>query len=708
MRIAMTLPHRRKASLAGRIRAALGLGLLSGCGILIPADPSPFVPAAALTGSAAMAVYEAQLDSRIAFYDAGRLRHIASLPEDWPGPLPDWIAPRLSEIDARAEGLDGGRIAPAPGLTPGSETWPGRWREAQAFLYLGDTVPAATGPFRLPDQNAVSTLVHFRSLASGDAAISATCDGDVHLQRSGSDGYWPADTAFSFSVAAGERDATALRLPPLVTACALTVRVGSDAPFAIDLRREADVDPALAAMDSRFDICAQPPERTSDPLAAAFFAGRWLSQTCAMPPSDLRLLPDSRGGFNAKIEALTGMRLPDSAFDAGDPNVPLDFTNAPRLDLIYLSYLDLKADFSGAIISRALRYHAARGTVIRILVSEVLELDKDRALYEGLAAAFPNVQLQLFSWEPPQFAPAAQRFAALHRVHHIKLFATLSPDPGRSRAILGGRNIHDGFLFSEALDLSAFPELQDYGEPGELSLAYFSTYHDFEVEIRDDAAVRTLAAHMSTFWHRDFGTTVFRPFSIGTPAPGPAAQTGMRHFMSVPYLDGGALERYWVELIDSARESIEIVTPYLNPTPAIEAALNRALARGIEVTIVARVELFGDLGGRLMTEMNMLFVEDYADRLTLYEYDPPDVVLHAKMLLIDGRLSIVSSVNLNRRSFLHDTENGLAVLDPGFYRRLRAVVQGYIDQAVRLGPEDIDIRPATRRLFNSDRVRDLF
>lgn len=691
-----------------RFVAAICLSALPGCGILIPADPSPFLPVAGLTGSPAIAAYEAQLDARIASYDARRLRYMAALPDGWPGPLPDWIAPRLTAIDARAEDMDGGHIAPATGLEPGSETWPGRWREAQAFLYLDDSAPAATGPFRLPDQNALSTLVHFRSLAGSDATVTATCDGDVRLYRPGRDGNRPADTAFAFTIAAGERDETALRLPPSATSCALTVEVGTAAPFRIDLIRETDVDPGVAALDSRFDICAEPSDRTSDPLAAAFFAGRWLSQSCAMPASDLRLLPDSRDGFNAKVEALTGMRLPDGAFDEGDPNVALDFTNAPRLDLIYLSYLDLKADFSGSIITRALRHHAERGTLIRILVTEVLELDKDRALYEGLAAEFPNVQLQLFAWEPPRFAPAAQHFAALHRVHHIKLFATLSPDPGRSRAILGGRNIHDGFLFSEALDLSGFPELQNYGEPGELSLAYFSTYHDFEVEIRDTAAVRTLAAHLSTFWHRDFGTTVFRPFSIGTTATGAVPQTGMRHFVSVPYLDGGALERYWVEMIDSARTSIEIVTPYLNPTPAIEAALNRALARGVEVTIVARIRLYGDLGGRLMTEMNMLFVEEYADRLTLYEYDPPDVVLHTKMLLIDRRLSIMSSVNLNRRSFLHDTENGLAVLDPAFYARLRQVVDGYIDQAVRLTPDGTDIRPATRRLFDSDRVRDLF
>src|SRR5699024_868158 len=128
---------------------------------------------------------------------------------------------------------------------------------------------------------------------------------------------------------------------------------------------------------------------------------------------------------------------------------------------------------------------------------------------------------------------------------------------------------------------------------------------------------------------------VTRPFSVGTTGPGSATVplTGARHFISVPYLDHHALEHYWVDLIESAQHTIQIATPYLNPTPPIEAALERALARGVDVIIVARVALYGDLGGRLMTEMNTLFVERYAERMTMYEYDLPDIVLHSKLLL---------------------------------------------------------------------------
>ncbi len=682
----------------------------AGCALVDPPAPSAFAPAAELTGSPEIAAYESRFAALIGGFDVQRLRALAGLPDDWSGPHPEWLTPVLDPITARAAALDTPRIPPVPGLRPGAHDWPGRWRQAVTVLILTDG-PAVRGvPFRIPDQNELERVVSFRSIAEGDARITARCDGPTRLATAQAEGPRPATGPVAFTVPAGERDVTRLILPPQTETCRLTIRYPGQEARVLELVGESAADPAIAALDRRFDVCLQPDESRLDPLESAFFAERWMSQTCVADPGAPILLPDSRDGYNAKLEALTGMRLTDADFDTGNPDVPLDFSNAPRLDAIWMSYLDLKADFSGAIMERALRWHAERGVLIRILVSEVLEQPLDLAMWEGLAAQFPNVQLQLFAWRPPLHASQRNHLDTWHRVNHVKLFVTLAYDPTRSRAILGGRNIHDGFLFERSLDLSEWPELQQYGEPGELSLDYFSTYHDFEVEITAPDMVRTLAAHLASFWHRDEVTSLMRPFSVGTTGPGSAqvALTGARHFISVPYFDGAALEHYWVDLIDGAEHSIEIVTPYLNPTPAIEAALNRAQARGVGITIVARVALYGDLGGRLMTEMNALFVESYAERLILYEYDRPDVVLHSKILLIDGRLSVVSSVNLNRRSFLHDTENGLAVLDPGFYHRMRAVVDSYIAESYRLRPDSYPVRPAVRRLFESEWVRDLF
>src|SRR5690606_18009699 len=149
---------------------------------------------------------------------------------------------------------------------------------------------------------------------------------------------------------------------------------------------------------------------------------------------------------------------------------------------------------------------------------------------------------------------------------------------------------------------------------GGLTLNYYSNYRDFDVELRDERTVRALAAHLSTIWNSDAGSYVVQPYSVQGRS-GPARRLGLRHFISVPYVDGGALERYYVDLIDAAERSIELVNPYLNPTPAIDAALRRAVERGVRITIVARINLHGDLGGTILTELNRLFVEKHADRI---------------------------------------------------------------------------------------------
>lgn len=449
------------------------------------------------------------------------------------------------------------------------------------------------------------------------------------------------------------------------------------------LVRQEAAYPALTELDSRFYTCglAMPPE--TDALERAFYAPRALSQTCPFAPGRSQPLVDARAGFDAKVAALLGRVLPPGFYEKGDPEQPLDFSAAPRLSLIYLSYLDIKADFSGRVIERLVRYHAARGTPVRIMVSDVLTRDKDRLLLERLASDHHNVQVRTFRWTPPPGSLPHERIASLHRVHHAKALIALSPTPGRSVAILGGRNIHDGFLFRQPVDLSAYPQLQQYGRGGS-KLNYYSNWSDFDLVLHDDKTAHLLAAHLSILWHGDAATGAARPFSAVSQGVSALARGASRHFISVPYADGRALETYYVELFDAARHTIEIVNPYLSLTERLEAALERALARGVEVTVVGRIDLSGDLAGAAVTAMNQAFVERFGGRIAIYDFKEPRLLLHSKILMIDRRLVILSSVNLNNRSFIHDSENGLAILDPGFYPGIKRIFEDYRAASIRV------------------------
>ncbi|RUX70589.1 phosphatidylserine/phosphatidylglycerophosphate/cardiolipin synthase family protein [Mesorhizobium sp. M7A.F.Ca.US.001.04.1.1] len=597
---------------------------------------------------------------------------------------------------------------PPADANSGEGHFDGRWRVSRQTLYIDAAAqPSAPKTFDFSGLQARGVEIVLRQAGKQPADIGGTCDGTLAIRAGGASRTIATGTAFRFRLS-GEDDTVSLFPSDGLNRCATRIRSSlAPAGAPLTIRREERADPALAAFDSRYERCPTPDPTGLDALSRAFYASRWLSQTCALPIGKPRLLRKSRDGFNAKVEALMGAPLSDSAIDKGDPELPLDFSRAPKLKLIYLSSLEFKADFSGRIIERLIRHHAALGTKVRILVTDVLERDKDDTMLHRLAAEFPNVGLQEYRWRADRGAPIDEQISQLHKVHHVKMLATLADDPRRSRAIIGGRNIHDGFLFHQPIDLSRYPDLEQYGKTDGFSLNYYSNWSDFDVEFADPATVETLAAHLSTVWLRDADTNLARPFSIPVRSAGGRPSGTARHFISVPYEDGHALEDYFVELVDAAQHHIQIVNPYLNLTPKLAQAVDRALARGVRIDIVGRIDLKGDIGGKFLTALNKLFVEKYGDRINIREFKAPDVVLHSKIMMIDERLVAISSVNLNNRSFFHDSENGMMVLDPAFYTRMKPIYDDYVAHSNPVAT-NVTIPWAYRLLFDEDWVRQAF
>ncbi|RAZ87303.1 phosphatidylserine/phosphatidylglycerophosphate/cardiolipin synthase family protein [Mesorhizobium hawassense] len=604
-----------------------------------------------------------------------------------------------------AKPLDQTDLTPTQGKS-GEGHFTGRWRMSRQTLYLDAAArPAAPKTFSFSGLQARSVEIVLRQAGQQPVDISGTCNGTLAIRASSRSTTVARNSPFHLSLPVAEASVSlfpdeALRRCDLRVSSAL-----APAGAPLTLLREEAADPWIAGLDSRYDRCPVPNPSGLEELDRVFYASRWLSQTCALPLGLPVLLRKSRDGFNAKVDALLGRTLPDSAFDKADPELPLDFSNAPKLRLIYLSSLEFKADFSGRIMERLIRHHAARGTKVRILVTDVLEREKDDVMLHRLASEFPNVELQEYRWQADHGAPFDEQISQLHKTHHIKMLATLAEEPGRSRVIIGGRNIHDGFLFHKPVDLTRYGDLEQYGKTDGFSLNYYSNWSDFDIEIADQATVETLAAHLSTIWLRDADTNLSRPFSV--PVPGGSPRGAARHFISVPYEDGHALEAYFVELIDTAEHRIEIVNPYLNLTPDIARAFDRALARGVKIDVVGRIDLKGDIGGRFLTALNKLFVERYGDRINIREFKAPDVVLHSKIMMIDERLVAISSVNLNNRSFFHDSENGMVVLDPAFYRRMKPVYDDYLAHS-RPVATNVTIGWPYRLLFSDSWVREAF
>jgi len=595
----------------------------------------------------------------------------------------------VAGVEGRSAGPDGGQISAdaAPQLLAD------RWRRGESHLYLNAQGPKdPDARFYFSGLQAYETQVVLHSLDIANVAARVKCDAEIRLLGVG-DG--PVSLAPNrtgvFTLRAAQAGRARLSLGPEVQECELRWGAGHK----VKILREETALPNLARLDARQDTCAAPDPVRLDPLEKVFYADRWMSQSCAQPAGSVSFLPGQLEALNARVEALTGRKASGARLRAGNPDMALDYTHAPKLDVIYLSYLLVRADFSGYLTARMLAWHASRGTVVRILVTDRLMLSQDRALFENLAAQYPNVQIQYFVWEKPGVKTPAEMIDVLQRSQHIKVFATLSPQSGRSRFIVGGRNIFDGFFFDRPVDLRAYPALRTYDETALQGLTYYSIYKDFEIVMRDDAVVKTVAAQLSTFWHRDMRTQVARPMAVNGPETG-RATGGVRHFMSLPWADGLAQETYFTELFDAAQKEIVIVTPFMYPTAPIMDAMLRAHARGVKITVVARINST-DPSGTFITALNRGFAQRRAGDFAVYEYVPGQRMMHTKLILIDKRLSIVTSTNMNHRSFLHDTENGVVFLDRAMTARLRAVVDDYLTTAIRIQPGG-QLRPFDRMM----------
>src|SRR5207253_1883935 len=233
-------------------------------------------------------------------------------------------------------------------------------------------------------------------------------------------------------------------------------------------------------LTSQSEICARPTGNFRDSTASFFWQQDFNFDTCPRTYDKMINLSDSYNSINQRVLSSTGAPLQRKDFDNKNPMAPLNFDHAPSFDIIWVSSLNFSADFYGMVLSRALRYHAERGTQIRILTAEATMKKKDKAILEVLKAGVPNIKLQYYKYHISDEKNGTW-IDTFHRVSHTKLLIGYSSaTPKASFLVTGGRNIRDSYIFKEAPVYKAYSSLKDYGDGEEP----FIFYQDFEVEIQ--------------------------------------------------------------------------------------------------------------------------------------------------------------------------------------------------------------------------------
>ena len=410
-------------------------------------------------------------------------------------------------------------------------------------------------------------------------------------------------------------------------------------------------------------------------------SNRYRNMSCAQSFNDISVLSDSIESFLVKLEVLLGQKLPRSFIDAQNPYAELDFSKAPKLDAIYLSTLLYQNDFSGQVLARILKFHALRGTMVNIIGTGYMHSDNATSLFKELTLQSKNIRIQEYQYFENNFFKKFLFVTNYFRNMHVKALVTLSSsNPKDNVVIVGGRNVHDGFLFQSKPDLTRFPEL-DQIDPD----ATFAYWQDVEFLIRSKSVAETIYAHLLKFWNRDLVKMTIEPVAFHTKSTPVTdlkeiGENTLRHFISLPFSDNHALEKLYVEMLDQAKTSIVISSPYLRPTKSLLSAILRAVRRGIRVDIKTRINLAGDTQAWLYEETNKVAINELYDKVGVYEWQG-NSILHSKIIVVDDSLTFVGSVNLSRRSFVQDVEGGLLIQSPSFNSQLRSLISSYRDQS---------------------------
>jgi cardiolipin synthase A/B len=147
-------------------------------------------------------------------------------------------------------------------------------------------------------------------------------------------------------------------------------------------------------------------------------------------------------------------------------------------------------------------------------------------------------------------------------------------------------------------------------------------------------------------------------------------------------------------LLASAKSTIYMSTPYFLPDDDARDVLIKAVKRGVTVKIITP----GKQSDHSVTRSSSrrLYGELLENGAEIYEYQP--AMMHAKILVVDGKWSIVGSTNVDNRSFELNDEVNLAAFDGEMARRLTEDFMEDLKVSRRVTYDEWKKRPWRERL----------
>ena len=328
----------------------------------------------------------------------------------------------------------------------------------------------------------------------------------------------------------------------------------------------------------------------------------------------------------------------------------------------HLEFYIFLPDHSGTRVAEALIRAAARGVQCRLLVDAV---GSKHLLRSPLRRQMQQASVQVVSALPANVLRMA--FARLDLRNHRKI------------AIIDGRIAYTGS--------------QNIADAEFAIKRKFAPWVDAMVRITGPAA-RDLQVLFVEDWYMDTNEALDELLRIEPPV----AEDGIAvQIMGTgPNSYNDALRQLTQAAFHSAREELILTTPYFVPDEATVIALRTAARRGVDTSLVLPARNDSPL---VAAASRSFYDQLLAAGVKIFEYQKG--LLHAKTMTIDRDLAMVSTANLDRRSFELNFEVSMVVYDTDFASQLRFVQRSYIADSRAIKAEVWSRRPWPKVLVSN-------
>lgn len=313
------------------------------------------------------------------------------------------------------------------------------------------------------------------------------------------------------------------------------------------------------------------------------------------------------------------------------------------------------------------------GVVVNIIVDGVGTLATPQTFFDRLRQGGINVLV--FNPVDPTKRPGKW---ALNNRDHRKIMIV----DGKV-AFTGGINISSSYANSSLFRSGKRPDKVNQEDVG---------WRDTHIKIEGPAVSALQWAFIDNWVHQDAGEL---PEIDYFPHLAPAGDKVVRVLATSPDRDS-EIYKSLVIAIGESKKSIHLTAAYFVPDRQIVESLIAAAKRGVDVQLV--LPGVSD-HGFIKHAGESFYHELLAGGVRIHQLQV--AVLHAKTTVIDGMWSSIGSANIDRRSFIHNYEVNVVVLDPAFARDMEAAFREDLRHSKEIKLDDWKRRPW------SDRVREM-